>query len=204
MAHPHRRVGTRRAVACARAERRGCATRRARELVADHDLRGRGVRARARRRWSTTSLRDASRRDRRRVGVGGRGARLVRAPRAVPRVRRRRDAAAPAVAGARAPTPTTPARSGTRSGTPGSSLGQSVRTVKEALGLADDDLDALTALLDVRLVAGDRDARRRARAAGARARAAAARPAASTRSPAAAAARLRATRARSPRCSSPT
>ena len=34
-------------------------------------------------------------------------------------------------------------------------LGQSVRTVKEALALADDDLDALTALLDVRLVAGD-------------------------------------------------
>ena len=34
-------------------------------------------------------------------------------------------------------------------------LGQSVRSVKEALALADDDLDALTALLDVRLVAGD-------------------------------------------------
>jgi len=34
-------------------------------------------------------------------------------------------------------------------------LGQSVRTVKEALTVADDDLDALTALLDVRVVAGD-------------------------------------------------
>lgn len=38
----------------------------------------------------------------------------------------------------------------------GFTLGQSVRTVKEALAIADDDLDALTALLDVRLVAGDR------------------------------------------------
>ena len=46
--------------------------------------------------------------------------------------------------------------SGTRSGTPASCSGQSVRTVKEALAVADDDLDALTALLDVRLVAGDR------------------------------------------------
>ena len=34
-------------------------------------------------------------------------------------------------------------------------LGQSVRTVKEAIALADEDLDALTALLDVRVVAGD-------------------------------------------------
>lgn len=34
-------------------------------------------------------------------------------------------------------------------------LGQSVRTVKEALTVADDDLDALTALLDVRVVVGD-------------------------------------------------
>jgi [protein-PII] uridylyltransferase len=34
-------------------------------------------------------------------------------------------------------------------------LGQSVRTVKEAIALADDDLDALTAFLDVRVVAGD-------------------------------------------------
>jgi len=34
-------------------------------------------------------------------------------------------------------------------------LGQSVRTVKEALTIADDDLDALTALLDVRVVIGD-------------------------------------------------
>jgi [protein-PII] uridylyltransferase len=39
----------------------------------------------------------------------------------------------------------------------GLTLGQSVRTVKEALAVADDDLDALTALLDVRLVAGDRN-----------------------------------------------
>jgi [protein-PII] uridylyltransferase len=39
----------------------------------------------------------------------------------------------------------------------GFTLGQSVRTVKEALAVADDDLDALTALLDVRLVAGDAD-----------------------------------------------
>jgi [protein-PII] uridylyltransferase len=34
-------------------------------------------------------------------------------------------------------------------------LGQSVRTVKEAIALADDDLDALTSFLDVRVVAGD-------------------------------------------------
>ena len=34
-------------------------------------------------------------------------------------------------------------------------LGQSVRTVKEAITVADDDLDAFTALLDVRVVAGD-------------------------------------------------
>src|SRR3954454_19244676 len=34
-------------------------------------------------------------------------------------------------------------------------LGQSVRSVKDALAVADDDLDALTALLDVRLVGGD-------------------------------------------------
>ncbi len=34
-------------------------------------------------------------------------------------------------------------------------LGQSVRTVKEALAVADEDLDAMTALLDLRLVAGD-------------------------------------------------
>jgi [protein-PII] uridylyltransferase len=39
----------------------------------------------------------------------------------------------------------------------GFTLGHSVRTVKEALAIADDDLDALTALLDVRLVAGDED-----------------------------------------------
>ncbi len=39
----------------------------------------------------------------------------------------------------------------------GFTLGQSVRTVKEALAIADDDLDALTALLDLRLVTGDRD-----------------------------------------------
>ena len=36
-------------------------------------------------------------------------------------------------------------------------LGHSTRTVKEALSVADDDLDALTALLDTRLVAGDDD-----------------------------------------------
>jgi [protein-PII] uridylyltransferase len=34
-------------------------------------------------------------------------------------------------------------------------LGHSVRTVKEALSLADDDIDALTALLDMRRLAGD-------------------------------------------------
>ncbi len=39
----------------------------------------------------------------------------------------------------------------------GFTLGQSVRTVKEALAIADDDLDALTALLDLRLVAGERE-----------------------------------------------
>lgn len=39
----------------------------------------------------------------------------------------------------------------------GFALGQSVRTVKEALTVADDDLDALTALLDLRLVTGDRE-----------------------------------------------
>ena len=39
----------------------------------------------------------------------------------------------------------------------GFTLGHSVRTVKEALDLADDDLDAMTALLEVRVVAGDGD-----------------------------------------------
>ena len=39
----------------------------------------------------------------------------------------------------------------------GFTLGQSVRSVKDALAVADDHLDALTALLDIRLVAGDRD-----------------------------------------------
>lgn len=39
----------------------------------------------------------------------------------------------------------------------GFTLGQSVRSVKEALAVADDDLDALTALLDLRLVHGDRE-----------------------------------------------
>ena len=39
----------------------------------------------------------------------------------------------------------------------GFSLGQATRTPKEALALADNDLDALTALLDVRVVAGDAD-----------------------------------------------
>ncbi len=34
-------------------------------------------------------------------------------------------------------------------------LGHSARTVKEALALADSELDALTALLDTRLLAGD-------------------------------------------------
>ena len=34
-------------------------------------------------------------------------------------------------------------------------LGHSVRTVKEALDIADADLDAMTALLDVRLIIGD-------------------------------------------------
>ena len=41
-------------------------------------------------------------------------------------------------------------------------LGHRCGTVKEALALADDELDALTALLDVRLVARRRRARRRA------------------------------------------
>ena len=36
-------------------------------------------------------------------------------------------------------------------------LGHSVRTVKEALDLADADLDGMTALLDVRLITGNRD-----------------------------------------------
>ena len=81
--------------------------------------------------------------------------------------------------------------------------GHGARTVKESIALADDDLDALTALLDVRVIAGARElavelerkarelAARRAgaRAAGARRRG---------RSPPAAA------RARSRRCSSPT
>jgi [protein-PII] uridylyltransferase len=39
----------------------------------------------------------------------------------------------------------------------GFTLGQSVRSVKEALAVADDDLDALTALLDLRLVAGHQE-----------------------------------------------
>jgi [protein-PII] uridylyltransferase len=37
----------------------------------------------------------------------------------------------------------------------GFTLGQSVRSVKEAISVADDDLDALTALLDLRLVGGN-------------------------------------------------
>lgn len=37
----------------------------------------------------------------------------------------------------------------------GFTLGQSVRSVREAMAIADDDLDALTALLDLRLVAGN-------------------------------------------------
>ena len=52
-------------------------------------------------------------------------------------------------------------------------LGHAARTLKEALALADEDLDALTALLDVRVVAGDAELAdelwpkvRRARAAG--------------------------------------
>jgi [protein-PII] uridylyltransferase len=36
-------------------------------------------------------------------------------------------------------------------------LGHSVRTVKEAIDLADADLDAMTALLDVRLITGDHE-----------------------------------------------
>ncbi|MFA5883043.1 MAG: ACT domain-containing protein [Acidimicrobiia bacterium] len=39
----------------------------------------------------------------------------------------------------------------------GFTLGQATRTPKEALSLADEDLDALTALLDFRVVAGDAD-----------------------------------------------
>ena len=39
----------------------------------------------------------------------------------------------------------------------GFSLGQATRTPKEALALADNDLDALTAMLDIRVVAGDQD-----------------------------------------------
>jgi len=39
----------------------------------------------------------------------------------------------------------------------GFTLGQSVRSLREAIALADDDLDALTALLDLRLVAGNPD-----------------------------------------------
>ncbi|HEY5076355.1 MAG TPA: [protein-PII] uridylyltransferase, partial [Acidimicrobiia bacterium] len=35
--------------------------------------------------------------------------------------------------------------------------GHGARTVKESIALADDDLDALTALLDVRVIAGERD-----------------------------------------------
>jgi len=39
----------------------------------------------------------------------------------------------------------------------GFTLGQATRTPKETMALADDDLDALTASLDIRVVAGDRD-----------------------------------------------
>ena len=58
--------------------------------------------------------------------------------RAVPRVRRRRDAPASRWPADVLRMPTPPAGSGTRSGTPGSSLGQSVRTVKEASAVADE------------------------------------------------------------------
>src|SRR4029079_15849217 len=37
----------------------------------------------------------------------------------------------------------------------GFTLGQATRTPREALRLADEDLDALTAMLDIRVVAGD-------------------------------------------------
>ena len=96
-----------------------------------------------------------------------------------------------------------PARSGTRCGTPGSRSGQSVRTVKEALAVADDDLDALTALLDVRLVVGDvelaTDLARRVRELAPRRRDRVIDALGVGRG-----ARLDATGTRSPRCSSPT
>ena len=49
-----------------------------------------------------------------------------------------------------------PTATGTRSGTPGWKLGHAVRTVKEALALAADDLDTATGLLQARHLAGDR------------------------------------------------
>src|SRR6476660_2566993 len=39
----------------------------------------------------------------------------------------------------------------------GFTLGQATRTPKEALRLADEDLDAITAMLDVRVITGDRE-----------------------------------------------
>ena len=81
--------------------------------------------------------------------------------------------------------------------------GHGMRTVKESLALADDDLDALTALLDVRHVAGDATLDRRARSAGRatwRARRGRAARAARRRAPSAATCGP----GPSPRCSSPT
>ena len=190
VADPHRRVGTRRAVA----RRVCCATRRAARRARRARRRPRASRGAAfgraladadRRRAASTRPRrfgDAS-------AVGAGRARLVRAPRAVPGVRRRRDAAARGW-----PAHVRAARRRVALWYPlwdaGFVLGHSVRTVKEALALADDELDALTALLDMRLVAGDDDAARRPRWPGCGGSRRSAATASSTSSPSAAAARL--------------
>ena len=85
--------------------------------------------------------------------VGGGRARLVRPTGAVPGVRPRRRAVHAAGTGVGRPTP--PPALWYPLWDAGFVLGHATRTPKEALRLADEDLDALTALLDSRVVAGD-------------------------------------------------
>ncbi len=82
--------------------------------------------------------------------MGGRRARLVRAPRAVLRAPTSTSCCCTRVVGARTPTADEAGALWYPLWDAGFTLGQSVRTVKEALAVADDDLDALTALLDLR------------------------------------------------------
>ncbi len=123
-----------------------------------HDIAGRGVRSRprrSRRRHAAGAERVA--RARRRGWSLGRRARFLRTAGAVSGLRRRRVALAQR---ARPQGPRVRARDlraalVSRCGTPGFVTGHGTRTVKESIALADDDLDALTAILEVRHVAGD-------------------------------------------------